>query len=90
MSHEIESMFSVGVLPWHGLGHVLDGAPTCAEALVLAGMNWAVNLRPMCTTIADGGVSLAVPGHNAVIRMDTGAVLGVVGEDLLVPAGLRR
>lgn len=81
MSHEIESMFSVGELPWHGLGHVLDTAPSCAEALVLAGLNWQVGLRPLATTAMDGGVSVAVESHRAVMRMDTGAVLGVVGED---------
>jgi phage/plasmid-like protein (TIGR03299 family) len=81
MSHEIESMFSVGELPWHGLGHVLEAAPSCAEALVLAGLNWGVELRPLATTVADAGVSIAVESHRAVMRMDTGAVLGVVGED---------
>ena len=81
MSHEVASMFSVKELPWHGLGHVLDGAPSCAEALILAGMNWSVALRGMSTTVVDGGQAVPVAGHNAVIRMDTGAVLGVVGED---------
>jgi hypothetical protein len=81
MSHEVESMFSVGERPWHGLGHVLESAPSCAEALVLAGLNWGVELRPLATTVADGGVSIGVESHRAVMRMDTGAVLGVVGED---------
>jgi len=81
MSHEIESMFAVGERPWHGLGHVLEAAPSCAEALVLAGLNWQVDLRPLVTTVTDGGVAVAVESHRAVMRMDTGAVLGVVGED---------
>jgi phage/plasmid-like protein (TIGR03299 family) len=81
MSHEVEQMFSVGETPWHGLGHVLEAAPSCADALVLAGLNWGVGLRPLTTTISDGGVSVAVPSHRAVIRQDTGAILGVVGDD---------
>lgn len=81
MSHEVQSMFSVGELPWHGLGHVLDEAPSCADALVLAGLNWGVELRPLVTTVADGGARVSVESHRAVMRMDTGAVLGVVGED---------
>lgn len=35
MSHEItatDQLFSVREMPWHGLGHVLDGYPTRAEA----------------------------------------------------------
>lgn len=81
MSHEVQSMFSVGEVPWHGLGHVLDEAPSCAEALVLAGLNWCVELRPLTTTITDPGTLVAIPSHRAVMRMDTGDVLGVVGED---------
>lgn len=81
MSHEVQSMFSVGELPWHGLGHVLDAAPSCSEALVLAGLNWGVELRPLATTVSDGGTRVSVESHRAVMRMDTGAVLGVVGED---------
>ena len=81
MSHEVESMFSVGVRPWHMLGHVLKAAPSCAEALTLAGLNWRVELRPLRTDIVDGGIDVEVPSHRAVVRMDTGAVLGVVGED---------
>lgn len=43
MSHEIESlMFSGNQVPWHGLGVQVDEAPTSADALVLAGLDWQV------------------------------------------------
>lgn len=82
MSHEVESMFSVGVEPWHGLGHVLESSPSCAEALTLAGLDWSVDLQPLFA----GDDLIDVPAHRAVVRSDTGAVLGVVGDDF-VPFG---
>jgi len=74
-------MFSVGTAPWHGLGHVLERAPTVTEAITLAGLNWRVGLRPVWTTLAEGGTPVPVPGCRAVWREDTGAILGTVGED---------
>lgn len=80
MAHEIDSMFSVGQRPWHGLGHVLGDVPGVKEAIVLAGLAWPVELRPVVTTVTLGGVSVPIETHRAVMRMDTGRVLGVVGE----------
>lgn len=73
-------MFSVGEKPWHGLGHTLAAAPSIREGIVLAGMNWRVSLRPMVTSLVDGGTIVDVPDHRAVWREDTGAILGVVGD----------
>lgn len=84
MSHEItgsDRMFSVGEKPWHGLGRVLDAAPSPAEGLMLAGLNWQVDLRPLTSTVIDGGQPLPIESHRAVFRMDTGEALGVVGTD---------
>jgi phage/plasmid-like protein (TIGR03299 family) len=44
MAHEVESMFSVKETPWHGLGKVIHAAPTIAEGLKLAGLDWPVNV----------------------------------------------
>ena len=84
MGHEItdkDSMFSVGEMPWHGLGRVLEDAPTPAEAIYFAGLAWKVALRPVTTTLADGGQAVTIPTHRSVLREDTGEILGVVGED---------
>ncbi len=83
MAHEVQTMFSVGAAPWHGLGHVLDQAPTVAEAITLAGLNWTVSLRPMWTTLDGGATPIPVPGQRAVLRGDTGSILGVVGGDFV-------
>jgi len=81
MPADVQTMFSVGSRPWHGLGHVLDTAPSCADALTLAGLDWQVGLRPMLSAVSDGGPMVPVPGARAVWRRDTGTILGVVGED---------
>lgn len=84
MSHEItekDTMFAVGEAPWHRLGRVLEQAPTPAEAIYFAGLSWRVALRPLTTTLADGGQAVAIATHRSVLREDTGEILGVVGED---------
>ena len=73
MSHEVENMFAVGATPWHGLGNVLEDAPTISEAIGLAGLDWEVGLKDLVTV--DGQ---PVP-NRATYRKDTGAILGVVG-----------
>jgi hypothetical protein len=40
MAHEVETMFSVRHVPWHGLGVVLEEAPDSEKALVQAGLLW--------------------------------------------------
>jgi phage/plasmid-like protein (TIGR03299 family) len=48
MAHEVETMFSGNrETPWHGLGNVVDGVLTAEEAIVAAGLDWTVSLRPI-------------------------------------------
>jgi len=42
MSHEVESMFSAGEVPWHGLGVRVENCLTSREAIVAAGLDWEV------------------------------------------------
>ena len=80
MTADVQTMFSVGERPWHGLGHVLESAPTCADAIKLAGLDWRVDLREMFTTIPGVTMPVPVPGQRAVVRGDNSTILGVVGE----------
>ena len=80
MTADVQTMFSVSERPWHGLGHVLDTAPSCADAIKLAGLDWRVDLCPMFTTIPGVDMQVPIPGQRAVVRADNRAILGVVGE----------
>ncbi|HXD54951.1 MAG TPA: DUF932 domain-containing protein [Solirubrobacteraceae bacterium] len=74
-------MFSVRQVPWHGLGAVLDQAPsTVAEAIQASGLGWTVEKRDIALSQPDGAPEPPIPGHFATVRNDTSAVLGIVGE----------
>jgi hypothetical protein len=82
-----DSMFSVRVTPWHGLGAVLDQAPaTIAEAIEASGLGWSVAKEPIAVdrgeTVADWSAPRCeeIPGFYATVRQDTREVLGIVGE----------
>jgi phage/plasmid-like protein (TIGR03299 family) len=76
MAHNVETMAYVGKLPWHGLGQNLgDRDVTGPEMLRAAGLDWQVRLGALYTV--EGA---EVPSHFAIHRLDTGAVLGVVGS----------
>jgi len=76
-------MFSVRETPWHRLGTVLTAAPSFDEAMELGGLNFEVELHPMTTSVSlneiGSTVTLDVPNHRAVVRMDRKTVLSVVG-----------
>ena len=42
MSALVETMMYVREKPWHGLGTQVEEAPTSADALRLAGLDWRV------------------------------------------------
>lgn len=73
---EKDTMFSVKKTPWHQLGVVLPESPSISEAIVAAGLDWEVGLEKI--KLADETLSGKIT-HKAVVRKDTGDVLGVVG-----------
>lgn len=99
MAHELNfneatgqySFFSVKEIAWHGLGQIVEGYPTSAEALKFAHLDFTVEKRPLFTydtaTFNNHpmkGISLPnieVPEYYATVRQDNNAVLGVVGKD---------
>jgi phage/plasmid-like protein (TIGR03299 family) len=77
MSDEVESMFSVTEVPWHGLGKILEHNPSVDEAIVQAGLDWDVNLHRLYAKVE--GVELTDIPAFATIRSTDRKPLGVVG-----------
>lgn len=75
MSANVESMMYVREKPWHGLGTMVAEAPTSADALRLAELDWTVNPRSVQLC---GGAKIA--GYKANVRSSDGKVLGVVSD----------
>ncbi|MGE9943119.1 DUF932 domain-containing protein [Bariatricus sp. SGI.161] len=75
MSANVESMFWVRKVPWHGLGKGVKQAPNSAEALSLAGLDWKVVQEPIITATGD-----LVEGYKANVRDTDHRVLGVVTD----------
>jgi len=74
MAANFESGMFVREKAWHGLGVVVQDAPTSEEALRLAGLDWKVVSRDIQLC---GGKKIA--GYHANVRSTDDAVLGVVG-----------
>ena len=75
MSANVETMFYTREKPWHGLGVRVEEAPTSADALRLAGLDWEVAQEPIFT---EGGDAIA--GYKVNARDSDRKVLGVVSD----------
>lgn len=75
MAANVETMFYTRTKPWHGLGTMVEEAPTSREALEAAGLNWQVIQKNLVT---DSGIM--VPGFKANLRETDQQVLGVVSD----------
>jgi len=85
------SFFSVKEKAWHGLGQIVEGYPTSAEALKFAGLDYTVAKRKLFTFDNENEAAnedieikipeIEVPNYFATIRTDNENVLGVVGKD---------
>ena len=75
MSANVETMFYVREKPWHGLGVRVQEAPTSADALICAGLNWEVLQKDVYT---EDGIFIA--GYKVNIRSTDDALLGIVSD----------
>ena len=85
------SFFSVKQKPWHGLGQIIEGYPSSAEALKYAGLDYTVKKRKLFTFDNENEAAnedteikipaIEVPDFYATVRTDNETVLGVVGKD---------
>ena len=75
MPANVESMFYVREKPWHGLGTMVEDAPSSIDALTLAGLDWSVIQKDVLTQDGD-----PIPGFKVNLRDSDGAVLGIVSD----------
>ena len=75
MAANVETMFYTRQKPWHGLGRMVQEAPTSKDALILAGLDWQVIQKPIITE--DG---IPISGFKANLRETDNRVLGVVTD----------
>lgn len=82
-------MFTVVEPAWHRLGIVLEDAPKLDDALVLAGLDWEVESRPIFFEEASQDIPgigtptpkiLEVPGFKVNVRTSDESPLGVVTD----------
>lgn len=83
MSHEVETMFSVGRPAWHGLGHVPLTHPDRETAIKLAGHDFTIIEAPIITApirLDNGEISTSHQDgrFKAQIRSDNGHLLSIV------------
>jgi len=79
MSHEVENMFSVRSVPWHGLGNILPAYPkTKQEILTAAGLDWEVGEFPVSVVLPSGNVVTAAD-KKAIVRLSDEKLLSVMG-----------
>lgn len=76
MAAEVESMFSVRQVPWHGLGTIVEDAPNSEEALKLAGLDWDVIQCPVMNTVS----GLLIPNTFSNMRSTDHKDLGIVSD----------
>lgn len=71
----VETMMYTRTVPWHGLGTKVDEAPTSADALRMAGLDWTVDQKniQLC-----GGAK--IQNYKANVRSSDGQVLGIVSD----------
>lgn len=61
--------------PWHGLGTEVAAAPTSADALKLAGLDWTVDQEDIFDS-----QGVKIPGYRVNVRSSDGRALGIVGD----------
>jgi len=75
MPANVETMFYVREVPWHGLGVCVNSALSSEEALEQSGLNWTVTQKPIMTSTYQ-----PIPGYKANVRHTDNKVLGVVTD----------
>ena len=75
MAANVESMFYVRTVPWHGIGTKVENSPASEDALQLAGLDWKVLQEEVFTNFGE-----KIKGYKANVRSTDRKVLGVVSD----------
>ena len=75
MAANVETMFYVREKPWHGLGVKVMEAPTSKDALIVSGLDWKVEQKPIFTE-----TNQLISGYKANVRDIDNKTLGVVSD----------
>ena len=76
MAANFETGFSAGnITPWHGLGVVIEQAPTSKDAIKIAGLDWRVDMMPIYDQFGN-----EINGYKVNTRSSDGKALGVVTD----------
>ena len=75
MAANFENGFFVGTPAWHGLGTVIENAPTSEEAIKIAGLDWDVVPKPMFDELGR-----EISGYKVNVRNSDNKILGVVTD----------
>ena len=75
MPANVETMFYVREKPWHGLGTEVQEAPTSADALIYAGLDWEVIQKNVYTE--NGSL---ISGYKVNLRSTDNEALGIVSD----------
>ena len=76
MAANFESGFSAnGIVPWHGLGQIIQDAPTSEDAIRLAGLDWDVIPKPIYDEFGR-----ELPGYKVNMRSSDNTALGIVTD----------
>lgn len=86
MSHgitETDGLVLVQQPAWHGLGTIVESAPTPLEAAKIAGLEWECEQRALQSVqiTPDGPITSPITSHVVNVRSDNQQQLGVVGKD---------
>jgi phage/plasmid-like protein (TIGR03299 family) len=79
MAHQVETMAWTNEMPWHGLGVRVDKFNSVEHLITAAGLNWEINLAPVCPVI-DGAHGPIIDDKFALVRSSDSAVLDIVGS----------
>ena len=83
MAANVENMFSVRQIPWHGEGIILEDYPSYDEAIDASGIRYLVEKVPAVQLLADGTVKV-LDGEFEVRRATDGQHYGFVKQSYVV------